>query len=192
MMKKIITKVLALKPLTLGIILILFPFISLAISAIIILILLFTDYEFVFPLFSISITLAVSIYLIWAWGVVYYVEEKEVSDKRYFKISYWIFFSYCVIMFLLNLNLDITEKQYLLDNSTWAILGMLGSLYTLIVFVCYIYLSYFIAKKLTLLHKNDRIPDFLYFAGAWCFPVGIPFLQGKLLKQKTIFDIISK
>lgn len=191
-MEKIFYKILKLKPTTLAILLILVPFLSMTITAIITIILLFTDFEFIFPLFTISITIDVLIYLIWTWAIVYYVEEKEILDKLYFKISYWIFFSYCMVRFTLNLELDITHKQVLLDNSIWTILGIIAGLYTLIVFASYIYLSYFVSKKLTLLLKNERIPNFLYFAGAWCFPVGIPFLQGKLLKEKTIFDIISK
>lgn len=191
-MEKIFYKILKLKPATLAILLLLIPFLSVTITAIITIILLFTDFEFIFPLFTISITIDVIIYLIWTWAIAYYVEEKEILDKLYFKISYWIFFSYCVVRFTFNLELDITHKQVLLDNSIWTILGTIAGLYTLIVFASYIYLSYFISKKLTLLLKNERIPNFLYFAGAWCFPVGIPFLQGKLLKEKTIFDIISK
>lgn len=191
-MEKIFYKILKLKPATLAILLLLVPFLSMTITAIITIILLFTDFEFIFPLFTISITIDVLIYLIWTWAIVYYVEEKEILDKLYFKISYWIFFSYCIVRFTLNLELDITHKQVLLDNSIWTILGIIAGLYTLIVFASYIYLSYFVSKKLTLLLKNERIPNFLYFAGAWCFPVGIPFLQGKLLKEKTIFDIISK
>lgn len=191
-MEKIFTGILKLKPGTLAILLMLVPFLAMAISAIITLISIFANFEFIFPLFLISITIAVLIYFIWVWAVVYYVEEEERSNTLYFKISYWIFFSYCLIMFIINLGLDITEKQFLLENSTWAIIGSIAGLYLLIVFFSYIYLSYFISKKLTLLHKNNRIPDFLYFAGAWCFPVGIPFLQAKLLKQKSIFDIISK
>ncbi|WP_428232241.1 hypothetical protein [Flavobacterium sp.] len=191
-MEKIFTGILKLKPGTLAILLMLVPFLAMAISAIITLISIFANFEFIFPLFLISITIAVLIYFIWVWAVVYYVEEEERSNTLYFKISYWIFFSYCLIMFIINLGLDITKKQFLLENSTWAIIGSIAGLYLLIVFFSYIYLSYFISKKLTLLHKNNRIPDFLYFAGAWCFPVGIPFLQAKLLKQKSIFDIISK
>ncbi len=88
--------------------------------------------------------------------------------------------------------MDITKNPILLENSTWAILEALGSLYTLIVFASYIYVSYFVAKKITLLQNDTRIPEFFYFAAAWCFPIGIPFLQAKLLKKKTIFDLISK
>jgi hypothetical protein len=191
-MEKITSKILSLQPVTFIMLFIILPFVSLIITGIITFIGFFANFEFIFPLVLISVTIVGVVYFIWVWGVVYHIEEKEVSDKMYFKISYWILFSYGLIRFILGLEMDITKNPILLENSTWDILEALGSLYTLIVFASYIYVSYFVAKKITLLQNDTRIPEFFYFAAAWCFPIGIPFLQAKRLKQKTIFDLISK
>ncbi|WP_291150105.1 hypothetical protein [Flavobacterium sp. UBA7680] len=171
---------------------IILPFVSLIVTGIITFIGFFANFEFIFPLVLISVTIVGIVYFIWVWSIVYHIEEKEVSEKKYFNISFWILFSYGLIRFILGLEMDITKNPILLENSTWAILEALGSLYTLIVFASYIYVSYFVAKKITLLQNDTRIPEFFYFAAAWCFPIGIPFLQAKLLKKKTIFDLISK
>ncbi|SEP02174.1 hypothetical protein SAMN05444671_4617 [Flavobacterium sp. CF108] len=191
-MEKITSKILSLQPVTFIMLFIILPFVSLIVTGIITFIGFFANFEFIFPLVLISVTIVGIVYFIWVWGIVYHINEKEVSDKRYFKISFWILFSYGLIRFILGLEMDITKNPILLENSTWAILEALGSLYTLIVFASYIYVSYFVAKKITLLQNDTRIPEFFYFAAAWCFPIGIPFLQAKLLKKKTIFDIISK
>jgi hypothetical protein len=191
-MNKIASKILQLKPITLVMTFIIIPLISAIITGLMELIGIFADFEFIFPLILISATIAGIVYLVWVWGIIYHLEEKEESDKLYFKISYGIFFSYCLIMFVLNLEMDITKNPILLENSTWTILETIGSLYMLLVFASYIYVSYFVAKKITLLQNNNRIPEFFYFAAAWCFPIGVPFLQARLLKQKTIFDSISK
>lgn len=191
-MEKITSKILSLQPVTFIMLFIILPFVSLIVTGIITFIGFFANFEFIFPLVLISVTIVGIVYFIWVWGIIYYVEEKEESNKLYFKISFWILFSYALIRFILGLEMDITKNPILLENSTWTILEALGSLYTLIVFAGYIYVSYFVAKKITLLQNDTRIPEFFYFAAAWCFPIGIPFLQAKLLKKKTIFDIISK
>lgn len=191
-MEKITSKILSLQPVTFIMLFIILPFVSLIVTGIITFIGFFANFEFIFPLVLISVTVVGIVYFIWVWGIIYHIEEKEVSDKMYFKISFWILFSYGLIRFILGLEMDITKNPILLENSTWAILEALGSLYTLIVFASYIYVSYFVAKKITLLQNDTRIPEFFYFAAAWCFPIGIPFLQAKLLKKKTIFDIISR
>ncbi|CAC9975394.1 hypothetical protein [Flavobacterium panici] len=191
-MEKITSKILSLQPVTFIMLFIILPFVSLIVTGIITFIGFFANFEFIFPLVLISVTIVGIVYFIWVWGIIYYVEEKEESNKLYFKISFWVLFSYALIRFILGLEMDITKNPILLENSTWAILEALGSLYTLIVFAGYIYVSYFVAKKITLLQNDTRIPEFFYFAAAWCFPIGIPFLQAKLLKKKTIFDIISK
>ncbi len=191
-MEKIPSKILSLQPVTFIMLFIILPFVSLIVTGIITFIGFFANFEFIFPLVLISVTIVGIVYFIWVWSIVYHIEEKEVSEKKYFNISFWILFSYGLIRFILGLEMDITKNPILLENSTWAILEALGSLYTLIVFASYIYVSYFVAKKITLLQNDTRIPEFFYFAAAWCFPIGIPFLQAKLLKKKTIFDLISK
>lgn len=191
-MEKITSKILSLQPVTFIMLFIILPFVSLIVTGIITFIGSFANFEFIFPLVLISVTIVGIVYFIWVWSIVYHIEEKEVSEKKYFNISFWILFSYGLIRFILGLEMDITKNPILLENSTWAILEALGSLYTLIVFASYIYVSYFVAKKITLLQNDTRIPEFFYFAAAWCFPIGIPFLQAKLLKKKTIFDLISK
>lgn len=191
-MEKITSKILSLQPVTFIMLFIILPFVSLIVTGIITFIGFFANFEFIFPLVLISVTIVGIVYFIWVWGVVYHIDEREVSDKKYFNISLGLLFSYALIRFILGLEMDITKNPILLENSTWAILEALGSLYTLIVFAGYIYVSYFVAKKITLLQNDTRIPEFFYFAAAWCFPIGIPFLQAKLLKKKTIFDIISK
>ncbi|KRB59134.1 hypothetical protein [Flavobacterium sp. Root186] len=191
-MEKITSKILSLQPVTFILLFIILPFVSAIVTGIITFIGFFANFEFVFPLLLISATIVGIVYFIWVWGVVYHIDEREVSDKKYFNISFWILFSYGLIRFILGLEMDITKNPILLENSTWAILEALGSLYTLIVFASYIYVSYFVGKKITLLQNDTRIPEFFYFAAAWCFPIGIPFLQAKRLNQKTIFDIISK
>ncbi|KOP39274.1 MULTISPECIES: hypothetical protein [unclassified Flavobacterium] len=191
-MEKITSKILSLQPVTFIMLFIILPFVSLIVTGIITFIGFFANFEFIFPLVLISVTIVGIVYFIWVWSIVYHIEEKEVSEKKYFNISFWVLFSYGLIRFILGLEMDITKNPILLENSTWAILEALGSLYTLIVFAGYIYVSYFVAKKITLLQNDTRIPEFFYFAAAWCFPIGIPFLQAKLLKKKTIFDIISK
>ena len=191
-MEKITSKILSLQPVTFIMLFIILPFVSLIVTGIITFIGFFANFEFIFPLVLISVTIVGIVYFIWVWSIVYHIEEKEVSEKKYFNISFWILFSYGLIRFILGLEMDITKNPILLENSTWAILEALGSLYTLIVFASYIYVSYFVAKKITLLQNDTRIPEFFYFAAAWCFPIGIPFLQAKLLKKKTIFDLISK
>jgi hypothetical protein len=108
-MKEITTKILKLKSTTLGLIFILFPVISAIISGIISFISIFANFEVIFSLFEISITIIVLIYFIWIWGVVNHIEEKEITNKIYFKICYWFYFSYCLIMFVKNIGLDITK-----------------------------------------------------------------------------------
>ena len=191
-MKEITTKILKLKPGTLGLIFLLFPFISLIINGIISFILIFTNFEFIFPLFEISITLIVLIYFIWVWGVINYVEEKEITNKIYFKICYWIYFSYCLIVFIKNIGLDITKKEFLLENKTLEIIQNIMGLYTLLVFISYAYISYCVAKKIEALETNHSNSNFFYFASAWAFPIGIPiFLQAKLLKKKSLFEKLT-
>ncbi|SHH62598.1 hypothetical protein [Flavobacterium johnsoniae] len=91
-MNKIASKILQLKPITLVMIFIIIPLISAIITGIMELIGIFADFEFVFPLILISATIAGIVYLVWVWGIIYHLEEKEESDKLYFKISYGIFF----------------------------------------------------------------------------------------------------
>ncbi|SHH74746.1 hypothetical protein [Flavobacterium defluvii] len=191
-MKKITSKVLNLKPITLILFFIILPFVSFLVTGIITFIGIFANFEFIFPLILITLTITGLIYFIWVWGVYHIEEEKEVLGYKYFKISYWILISYALIRFILGLEMDITKNPILLENTTWTILEIIGSLYMLIVFASYICVSFFVGKKVKLLQNDDRISEFFYFAAAWCFPIGIPFLQAKLLKQKTIFDLILK
>lgn len=186
-MKKIISNILKFNPITFVFYFIILPFVSLIITGIMTFIGFFADFEFVFPLVLIVSVIGAFIYFSWVWGVVFYLENNkdEVSDLRFFKISYWIIFSWVILIVIDNLELEILKTPILLDNTIWTLIGLAVGIYTLFVFGCYIYLSYFIAKKIMLLQKDNRISDFFYFAAAWCFPVGIPFLQAKLLKQKT-------
>lgn len=168
---------------------IIFPIISFAISGIISFISIFANFEVIFSLFNISITIIVLIYLIWILGVIYNVEEKEITNKIYFKICYGIYFSYCLIMFLNNIGLDITKKEFLLENNTIKIIENIVGLYTFLVFVSYAYISYFVAKKIKTLEINQSISILFYFATAWVFPIGISFfLQSKLQKQRSMID----
>lgn len=191
-MEKITSKVLNLKPITLIFLFIIIPFISCIVTGIIQFISIFANFEFIFPLILITLTIAGIIYFVWVWGVMYHIEEKVALDKKYFKIAYWIFFSHALIRFILGLEMDITKNPILLENTTWTILETAGSFYMMFVFASYIYISYFVGKKIHSLQENSRTHELLYFAAAWCFPIGIPLLQARLLKQKTIFDIISK
>ncbi|GAA6768723.1 hypothetical protein AAFH68_46790 [Flavobacterium sp. CGRL1] len=145
---------------------------------------IFADFEFIFPLILISATIAGIVYLVWVWGIIYHLEEKEESDKLYFKISYGIFFSYCLIMFVLNLEMDITKNPILLENSTWTILETIGSLYMLLVFASYIYVSYFVAKKITLLQNNNRIPEFFLFRSSVVFSYRSSIFTSQVVKAK--------
>lgn len=191
-MKKITSKILKLEPVTFVFLFFLVPFISMIITGIMTFIGVFANFEFVFPLFLISLTIVGILYFGWVWGVVYHIEEKDVSNKLYFKISYGILFSYALILFMLNLELDITKKPILLDNYIWDIIEIVSGIYSLIVFASYSYVSYFVGKKIQLLQKDNRISEFLYMAAVWCFPIGIPLLQTKLLNRKTIFETIIK
>lgn len=191
-MEQIFNKILKVKPATLTIILILLPFIAIIIAIVTTIIEMFTDYEFVFPLFSATLAILSAIYLNWVWAVVFYIEEKVITDKLYFKISYGIIFSYSILMFLKNLGLEITKRQFLLENTTWTIIGSIVGLYLMIVMLSYIYISYFIAKKLTHLRLNNPMEDFVYFIALFFFPIGIPFIQAKLLRQKSVLEVIKK
>ncbi|WP_343694706.1 hypothetical protein [Flavobacterium sp.] len=191
-MEKLTSKILNLKPITLILFFIILPFIASIITGIMQFIGIFANFEFIFPLILITLTIAGIIYFVWVWGVMYYIEEKAALDKKYFKIAYWIFFSHAIIRFILGLEMDITKNPILLENSTWTILEIAGSLYMMFVFASYIYISYFVGKKIHSLQENSRTHELLYFAAVWCFPIGIPLLQARLLKQKTIFDLILK
>ena len=191
-MEEITTKILKLKPSTLGLIFILFPIISLIISGIISFISIFANFEVIFSLFEISITIIVLIHFIWIWGVINYVEEKEITNKIYFKIFYWIYFSYCLIMFIRNIGLDITKKEVLLENKTWEIMRTIVGFYELLVLISYSYISYFVAKKIKALALDHSYHILFYFGSAWVFPLGIPiFLQAKLQKQKSMFEKLT-
>ncbi|WP_281232643.1 hypothetical protein [Flavobacterium gelatinilyticum] len=194
-MKNLTAKILKFQPITFVLFFIILPLISLIITGIMSLIGIFADFEFVFPLILITCTIAASIYLIWIWGIVYYtgqIQHPQYPDIRYFKISYWIIVSWFVLLFIKNLELDIFYKQILLDNSIWALIGFVVSIYMLIVLGCYIYVSYFVAKRIMIILEGNSTPEFFFFAAVWCFPIGIPFLQAQLLKQKTIFDLVYK
>ncbi|MEO8534455.1 MAG: hypothetical protein ABI441_11915 [Flavobacterium sp.] len=191
-MDKIMNKVLKLKPGTLAIIFLLLPFVTYMVTGIITIISLFANFEFIFPLILIGISTGVVLFFIWVWGVIYYIDKKDNPATLYFKISYWILFSYFIIMFTINLDMDFTHKQILLENSTWVAIDIASSLYHLIVFISYIYLCYFAGKKISLIQKSNSDFEFFYIAAIWCFPIGIPLLQTKLLNQKTMFDRFSR
>jgi hypothetical protein len=193
-MEKIITKILKFNPITFVFYFIILPFVSLIITGIMTFIGFFADFEFVFPLVLIVSVIGAFIYFSWVWGVVFYLEndKEEVSDIKFFKISYWIIFSWVMLIVIDNLDLEILKTPILLDNTIWTLIGIAVGIYILCVFGCYIYLSYFIAKRIIILRKNNSVPDFFFFAAAWCFPIGIPFLQAQLLKEKTLFDLIYK
>jgi hypothetical protein len=191
-MKKIALTVLNFKPRSFGLLFILMPIISLIGSVITAFISIFANFEVVFSLFAISITIIVSIHLIWIWGVIFYVEEKVSTNKIFFKISYWLYFSYCLLVFISNLEINALEKNFLIENKTIEIIQKFSDFYALLVFVCYGYISYFVAKKIQTLSSSQTNSFFIYFSSAWVFILGIPFfLQPILLKQPSLFDKLT-
>jgi hypothetical protein len=193
MINRLIDRVLNAKPVNIGLLLLLMPFITGIVNAILALILLFMGYEFIIHPFSIAIAIDVIVYFLWIWGIAVKKNNEQLPElqieTRWFKVCFWVFFSYCLLSFVLAINLESIPKGFYLDNDIISALETISGFYGLAVFVSYGYLALFTAKVIRTMerkHEATMADSFPYAFMVWVFPIGIPLLQAKL---KSGFDI---
>ena len=195
MLDRLLNKVLQINPVLMGLLLILLPIVALIINGVVSLILLIAGYKLLFPIWLLGITMSLSTYFLWIWAVSVKLNNEKLKDlqisTRWFKIAFWLFFSYCAIHILLSLELDITSKGFYMDTTLYKTLETIGGIYGLSVLVAYVYLAMFTARIIRSLEGGNRlqrveaIPITFLIMG---FPLGIPLLQAR---AKNGFELIS-
>lgn len=183
-----------LSPIQIGLLLILMPFSVGVLEGIISLISIFKDFVFEIPLVEIAIFIVHIIYLLWIWSLSVTINEKTLKiDNKLFKISFLFYLSFRLVDFLINLNLYLFKKEWLLENQTINMIEIIMVIYGLITFISYVYLAIFTGKIITKISINkpkryiDGIPNFLFII---VFPLGIPLLQAQIrnyLKENKLF-----
>lgn len=193
MINNLIDKIFNAKPINLGLLLLLMPFLAGIFTAILSLILLLLGYELIVNPFAVALFIIAMVYLLWTWGISVKLNREKLPDLHirtmWFNVAFCLFAFYCVFIFSVTINIDVFHKRIHLDNWIINAIDILSSLYGLLVFVSYCYMALFTAKIIKSLEDNveARIADSLNYAVMiWCFPIGIPLLQAK---QKNGFNI---
>jgi hypothetical protein len=193
MINKLIDKVMAAKPVHLALLMLLMPFLT-AITCFIIQ--LFTGYD-LFVILGVAITIMVCVQLLWLWGICVQNRLKVPFETNtfWFRIAFWVYFSYCIFGFIVNINGGRLNEVRYVDDDIIGFLNTLAAIYGLAVLVSFGYISIFTAKILASSIDGVALTSSNYFQYApmiWVFPIGIPLLQSKIQGKPTILDAIKK
>ncbi len=161
---------------------ILMPLIVLTVEFIAKLVSFFGGFHYTFSMSYIVIGVMVFLYASWLYSIAVYLNKRCFGNAiavTWFKIALGIFIGYFLIIVIINCISIFSPDLYIPES----VFGPILTLYTLVTFFSYGYLSLFTAKVIKSVELNTVVSmsSSLEIAPLiWVFPIGIPVLQSKI------------